>query len=747
MKTVLVLFDSLNRHMLGCYGGTRVPTPNFDRLAARSVRYDNHYVGSLPCMPARRDLLTGRLSFLHRSWGPLEPFDDAFPEILAKQAGTYSHLVTDHFHYWEDGGATYHTRYDSHEFIRGQEGDPWKAMVQPQWERLREMYSAKQFASARRTYKAQNIINREFIREEQDFPSVKCVRRRARLPQAQWQRGKTGSCRSRLSTRTSPSTPPHASASPFPTDYRGPVLDWPRYGRVDELPEECEELRANYYAVLALCDHLMGQVLDAFDAQDLWKDTALIVTTDHGFLLGEHDFWAKNRMNVYQEVAHIPLLVHDPRHPAAPGESCAALTQTMDLAPSLLELFGVAPTPAMEGIPFSAARAGTRPREAILYGYFGGAVNVTDGRHTYHRYPADLRHQEIYQYTVMPTHISMPFTPEELSDMRLAGPLPFTKGAKVMQVPVLERSPFHDKYGPGGLLEDETRLYDLASDPGQATAAAGQGGGTAHGRADDAADGGQPRAARGLRAARPGALMLPPKGLLATPRGFASLRRMVLADGPEAGLDCIALSTGGGLDAWLLAGRSLDIGPLWVARAAARLDAAAGLPAPVPAPRGGGRRARLRPAVRRYPGHLRPRPYPPTRRRPAAAWPPALHPRPRHALPRARRAAGSGSRGGRGAPRRPRADPAPTDRGGCRRQRAAAARRGGERRPHTGGARHSSTTSISAGRWSPQASPRRSTARRCRSPTGPATPPRRPASPACPRWRASPSWPRRRGWR
>lgn len=38
---------------------------------------------------------------------------------------------------------------------------------------------------------------------------------------------------------------------------------------------------------------------------------------------------------------------------------------------------------------------------------------------------------------------------------------------------------------------------------------------------------------------------------------------MTLSDGPEAGLDCLALSTGGGLDAWLLAGRSLDIGPLW----------------------------------------------------------------------------------------------------------------------------------------------------------------------------------------
>ncbi len=94
-------------------------------------------------MPARRDMHSGRLSFLHRSWGPLEPFDKSFPRLLF-QNGVYSHLITDHHHYFEDGGATYHTRYDSFDFIRGQEGDPWKAMVEPPWERLREKFHERQ---------------------------------------------------------------------------------------------------------------------------------------------------------------------------------------------------------------------------------------------------------------------------------------------------------------------------------------------------------------------------------------------------------------------------------------------------------------------------------------------------------------------------------------------------------------------------------------------------------------------------
>jgi arylsulfatase A-like enzyme len=303
LKTVFVLFDSLNRHILGCYGGRRMPTPNFDRLAARAQVFDKHYVGSLPCMPARRDLLTGRLTFLHRSWGPLEPFDNAFPELL-KERGVHSHLVTDHYHYWEDGGATYHNRYSTFEFVRGQEGDPWKAMVQPPWERLREKYHHRQTADDPISPYAAHIINREFIRNEEDFPSVQCFARGFEFLELN-----RGADDWLLQIETfdphEPFFAPERFREPFRTGWNGPIRDWPRYGRVDELPEEAEELRANYYAIVSLCDFLLGRLLDYFDAHGLWTDTALVVTTDHGFLLGEHDFWAKNRMNLYEEIVHI----------------------------------------------------------------------------------------------------------------------------------------------------------------------------------------------------------------------------------------------------------------------------------------------------------------------------------------------------------------------------------------------------------------------------------------------------------
>ena len=82
-NAIVLLLDSLNRHMLtayldaatqrerraatgvGSWGDIEtVATPNIDRLAARAVRFDRHWSGSLPCMPARHDILVGALDFL-----------------------------------------------------------------------------------------------------------------------------------------------------------------------------------------------------------------------------------------------------------------------------------------------------------------------------------------------------------------------------------------------------------------------------------------------------------------------------------------------------------------------------------------------------------------------------------------------------------------------------------------------------------------------------------------------------------
>lgn len=72
MNVICLLSDTLRRDHMGAYGSDTVKTPNMDRLADQGVVFENSYMGSYPCMPARQDLLTGKYNFLWRGWSPLE---------------------------------------------------------------------------------------------------------------------------------------------------------------------------------------------------------------------------------------------------------------------------------------------------------------------------------------------------------------------------------------------------------------------------------------------------------------------------------------------------------------------------------------------------------------------------------------------------------------------------------------------------------------------------------------------------
>src|ERR1700722_700770 len=128
MKTLFLVLDTVRADYLGCYGNRWVQTPNLDRLSSAGFTFDNHWVGSLPCMPARREFMTGRHNFLFRGWGPIEPYDDTLPRELRKQ-GVFTHLLTDHDHYFELGGENYHTAFNTWEFLHGREHDTWAAHV------------------------------------------------------------------------------------------------------------------------------------------------------------------------------------------------------------------------------------------------------------------------------------------------------------------------------------------------------------------------------------------------------------------------------------------------------------------------------------------------------------------------------------------------------------------------------------------------------------------------------------------
>ena len=264
--------------------------------------------------------------------------------------------------------------------------------------------------------------NRELIREEKDFPLVKCIANG--LDFLQRNRSKDDwLLQIECFDPHEPFFAPARFREQYPSGYQGPILDWPRYSRVSESAAEIAELRANYAALVTMCDEYFGHILDYFDEHDMWDDTVLIATTDHGFLLGEHDWWAKNRMPFYNEIANIPMMIYHPDFAAQGGEIRGALTQTMDIMPTLLDLFGAPVPDTVEGKSLLSLLGRDRDHhEGVLYGVFGGAVNITDGRYTYFLYPPDMIAQEIFEYTLMPTHQRSFFEPDLLRQAQLSEP-------------------------------------------------------------------------------------------------------------------------------------------------------------------------------------------------------------------------------------------------------------------------------------------------------------------------------------
>lgn len=452
MKAILLMFDSLNRNYLPNYGNDWVKAPNFIRLGKRAMTFDNFFIGSAPCMPARRELHTGRLNFLHRSWGPLEPFDFSMPQKL-KESGIYTHLISDHFHYFEDGGATYHSRYNTWEFVRGQQGDPWYGKVGDP--NIPECENPRKFNLDNWR---QDWVNREVMTDESEQPMPKSVElgldfidRNAK--EENW------FLQLELFDPHEPFYTMDKYKDLYPHEYDGNHYDWINYGPSDKETSRVNHLKNEYAALVSMCDEYLGKILDKMDDLDLWKDTMLVVNTDHGLMLGEKEWYGKNIQPFYNEISNIPFFIHDPRS-AGDGGRRQAICQTIDIAPTLLDFFGVEIPEEVQGKILSETLKKQVPvRDAALFGIYGGHVNIVDDDYIYMRANTTPDNKPLYNYTLMPTHMREFFSLEELRGISIAkkGSFNFID-CDVMKIP------------SEGLLSSDVYghlLFDRKNDPAQ----------------------------------------------------------------------------------------------------------------------------------------------------------------------------------------------------------------------------------------------------------------------------------------
>jgi arylsulfatase A-like enzyme len=471
-NVVVVLLDSLNRHMLGAYGGTEFETPNLDRFGAGAVRFTRHYTGSLPCMPARHDILCGALDFLWKAWGSVEIWEDAITYGL-RAAGVTTQLISDHPHLFETGGENYHCDFTAWDYQRGHEGDAWKTRADPSWA------GAPGFGRHWMPYDN----SRGWFRSEADFPGPKTMAAAAR-----WITENASQPEYRKDGRFflfvdefdphEPFDTPEPWASKYDPDWEGPHLIWPPYvvgaqqrGVLTE--RQARQVRCQYGAKLSMIDAWFGKLLEAIDASGSAADTMVVVCTDHGHYLGEKDIWGKPGAPIYQPMGHIPLMI---RCPGAEPGVCNALTTAVDLFATLADVFGVTLRQRTHGRSLMPLLRGEtdKIRDWLVTGVWGREVVLVTDRHKYVRGPAGANaplSMLSNRWSTMPTHGAL--------DPHLALPFPdaraFLDRMPGSDIPVIHQTwaagdqvPYWALFRPTG-----NYVFDLEADPAEETNLAG----------------------------------------------------------------------------------------------------------------------------------------------------------------------------------------------------------------------------------------------------------------------------------
>lgn len=466
MNIILVLVDSLNKDCLPIYNPDTVcKTPSLRAFAGKSFIFDNHFVGSLPCMPARREIFAGRKEFLWRPWGPLELFDPRLARLVQEQ-GYNTAIITDHYHYWEENANGYIESFMSSELIRGHESDNYKLRSKgpcPRWvEKMAE------FRATEHMYQYYENV-RNFQREEDFFPA------KVFSAAADWLENYAGRGPFFLQVESFDVHEPFHVPEPYASMYSdGGSAEryniWPPYQVYDDhaafmaqtTPQELAFLRAQYLGKVTMVDRWLGVLMAKIDALSLWDDTLVIVTTDHGHDLGERGVFGKQYPH-YDSHANIPMLIFHPRHEG--GVRVNALTQTVDLFATVLDAaqaelprenrHSISILPAIES-------PGATIREVVSYGTFGQGVCLSDGEWTLFRSP--IPGKTLYTYSTMITRPLIVDNPVDGREGRIPA-IPIDQGRFDATIPYpLWQIPI--TIDP---RSDQNFLFNRMQDPGQNT--------------------------------------------------------------------------------------------------------------------------------------------------------------------------------------------------------------------------------------------------------------------------------------
>ena len=357
-NVLFIISDDLTATALSCYGNTICQTPNIDRIAKQGTRYTRALCNGTYCGPSRASFLSGYYPHATGVLGYTSPRpaigDRATWPQHFKNAGYYTARVSKIYHMGVPGGIeeggdgaddpdSWTERFNS-------PGPEWKAAGAG--ETLEGNPDGKKPVVGGNTFvvveaDGDDIVHSdgktaakavELIRQHTDEPFFLAV----------------GFVRPHV-----PFVAPRSYFDPFlpydklplPPKMAGDWDDIPRAGINYKTSANMKmDLRrqkkavGGYYASVAYMDAQVGKVLDALEASGQAENTIVIFTSDHGYHLGEHDFWAK--VSLRDESAMVPLIIRVPgKQPAV----CDSLVELIDLYPTAARLCGLEVPARLQG--------------------------------------------------------------------------------------------------------------------------------------------------------------------------------------------------------------------------------------------------------------------------------------------------------------------------------------------------------------------------------------------------------------
>lgn len=363
MNVLLIATDDL-RPQLGCYGHAQMHTPNIDRLASRGIVFTRTYSQLALCAPSRVSLLTGYRPDMTKVYN----LDTHFREKLP-------YVVTLPQHFRNNG---YHTQALGKVYHNGQT-DPqsWSTLA---WHPSIERYAIeenialhkrlKRVQAAGRTGAVKNgppvesadvadNAYRDGLLVDKAIAVMREIQRKPFFLAVGFYAPHLPFCAPKKYWDFYPLEEITLPDNRFPPKGVPEIAlhNWAELRQYYGIPQkgnlcndQARELIQGYYASVSYLDAQVGKLLDELDRLKLRDNTIILLFGDQGFHLGENGLWCKN--SNFEMSVNSPLIVAIPNQETA-GQKTEALTELVDIYPSLCELCGLPLPKHLEGFSFA----------------------------------------------------------------------------------------------------------------------------------------------------------------------------------------------------------------------------------------------------------------------------------------------------------------------------------------------------------------------------------------------------------